>query len=67
MKFAVIGGDMRIARLYSLLVSDGHDVCSLPWIRESVPGTYTVPAARKRLHGADCVVLPCRLWASGAF
>ena len=30
MKFAVIGGDMRI--LFSLLVSDGHDVCS-PWIR----------------------------------
>ncbi|MDR0445667.1 MAG: dipicolinate synthase subunit DpsA [Oscillospiraceae bacterium] len=62
MKFAVIGGDMRQARLAELLRSDGHDtsVFALDKIRLS-EGVVQEGTARYAVEGADCVVLPLPL------
>jgi dipicolinate synthase subunit A len=59
MKFAVIGGDMRIARLCSLFASDGHDVCSFA-LEKGIcsKDIYCADSPEEAAYGADCVVLP---------
>ncbi|MGI5936444.1 MAG: dipicolinate synthase subunit DpsA, partial [Oscillospiraceae bacterium] len=59
MKFAVIGGDMRIARLCSLLASDGHDVSSFALEKgHCSQDIYCADSPEEAAQGADCVVLP---------
>ncbi len=62
--FALIGGDMRQARLAAFLADDGHEVrvyalekCTLP---ENVTRGYDTSELRKR---CDCVVLPIPVFA----
>ena len=61
MKFAVIGGDMRQAKLAELLLSDGHDV-SVFAIDKLRADTGADIAATVR--DADCIVLPLPIAAS---
>lgn len=56
MKFAVIGGDMRIARLCRLLINDGEQVSSFALEKALPPGCAVSPG--EAAAGADCVVLP---------
>ena len=68
MKFAVIGGDMRIARLCSLLVSDGHDVCSFALDKgECSRDIYCAGSPEEAAWGADCVVLPLPVMGQRGF
>lgn len=59
MKFAVIGGDMRIVRLAALLESEGHEICC--FALDEAPAdlikscSLSVCASAK---DADCVILP---------
>lgn len=59
LKFAVLGGDERSARLCRLLYEDGHKVSSYALERAALPAE--IPKAcclQSCVYGADCVVLP---------
>ena len=57
MKFTVMGGDMRIARLSILLAQDGHDVSCFALEKEDSPLSPS-PSAADALADTDCVILP---------
>jgi len=58
MKFAVMGGDARIAALCRALLADGHrvSVCALEGAEDL--RIWTAPSPAQAVRGADCVVLP---------
>ncbi|MEG0777716.1 MAG: dipicolinate synthase subunit DpsA [Oscillospiraceae bacterium] len=59
MKFAVIGGDMRIIALASMLFEEGHEVSCFA-LDEAPENTVKCCAlsAEKAARNADCVILP---------
>lgn len=60
MKFAVIGGDLRMAYLAAELAKEGHEVCcfgTLPLSRTEGE-TVVSESLSKAMEGSDCVVLP---------
>jgi dipicolinate synthase subunit A len=62
MKFAVIGGDMRQAKLAELLFGDGHETRVFALEKIRLPdGVRQEPTAKRAAEGADCVVLPLPL------
>jgi dipicolinate synthase subunit A len=62
MKFAVIGGDMRQAKLAELLFNDGHETRAFALEKIRLPdGVRQEPTAKRAADGADCVVLPLPL------
>ncbi|MDL2300659.1 dipicolinate synthase subunit DpsA [Clostridiaceae bacterium OttesenSCG-928-D20] len=67
MKFSVIGGDRRIAKLSESLARDGHIVKSFALEKAGdIPGVSAEDTVKDCLDGADCVVLPLPLsdkWA----
>ncbi|MBR2716387.1 MAG: dipicolinate synthase subunit DpsA [Oscillospiraceae bacterium] len=59
MKFTVIGGDMRQAKLAELLAEDGHTVSTFALDKLRLDGRVSQsPTARESVSGAECVVLP---------
>lgn len=59
MKFAVIGGDMRQAKLAELLYADGHRVSTFAIDEiENLPGVHRGESPEQAIDGAECVVLP---------
>lgn len=59
MKFAVIGGDMRIVRLASMLESEGHEICC--FALDEAPADLIKSCALAvcaSAQDADCVILP---------
>ena len=59
MIFAVIGGDMRQAKLAGLLQQDGHTVRTFAFDRaEPDENLHICDTVRAAAEGADCVVLP---------
>lgn len=59
MRFAVVGGDGRAARLAELLLRDGHRVSSFALERAVLPGEIGKEAGLAPcVYGADCVLLP---------
>ena len=66
LKFAIVGGDERLARLAALLWRDGHRVYTYALERAELPGE--IPRAgclQGCVYGADCVVLPTPAEAGG--
>ncbi|MDR2356565.1 MAG: dipicolinate synthase subunit DpsA [Oscillospiraceae bacterium] len=62
MKFAVIGGDMRLAMLAGLLAADSHEVRTFAIDKISaLRGVTQTSHAEEAAQGADCVVLPLPL------
>ncbi|MCL2827126.1 MAG: dipicolinate synthase subunit DpsA [Oscillospiraceae bacterium] len=58
LNFAVIGGDMRQAKLAELLAADGHRV-SVFALEESAPARVCqAPSLDAAVQGTDCVILP---------
>jgi len=59
MKFAVIGGDMRQAKLAQLLLADGHDVTVFAIDKLKPDGEVKIAdLVSDAADGADCVILP---------
>lgn len=59
MKFGIIGGDMRIARLCSLLINDGHEVSAFALEKAALAEPVVLCAgASEAVRGAECVILP---------
>jgi len=58
MKFAVIGGDMRIVKLASMLHDEGHEVRCFALERGDLPPGLSAGSVREAAQGAECVVLP---------
>ena len=59
MKFAVVGGDERSARLCRLLLNDGHKVSSYALERAALPANVQrAGCIQACVYGADCVILP---------
>jgi len=59
MKFAVIGGDMRQAKLAELLYIDGHQVSTFAIDEiENLVGVHRAESPMQAIDGAGCVVLP---------
>lgn len=66
MKFAIVGGDVRCARLSGLLSGDGHKVLSFALEKLSLPaGVVKASCLQSCVYGADCVVLPCPAESGG--
>lgn len=62
MKFAVIGGDMRQARLAELLAADGHGVATFALDKIDLAGNVnTADTAAEAICGAECVIMPLPL------
>lgn len=62
MKFAIIGGDMRQAKLAELLAADGHEAVTFA-LEKIHPASGVTQAAtpKKAAEGAACVILPLPL------
>jgi len=59
MKFAVIGGDMRLGKLAELLAADGRETTVFALDKLRFPDTIRqAKTLRQAAEGADCVVLP---------
>lgn len=59
MKFAILGGDDRSARLAGLLAQDGQKVCTYCLEKaEAGPGVTAVGCLQSCVYGADWVLLP---------
>lgn len=58
MKFAVIGGDMRHAKLAELLAEDGHTVSVFGLDKLQFPNICEADSAGKAAEGAECIILP---------
>ena len=59
MKFAVMGGDQRIARLARLLAEDGHGVSVFALEKAgTILGTDTAGTLSNAVRDAECVILP---------
>lgn len=66
MRFAIVGGDLRAARLGALLLRDGHRVHSYALERAPLPAELPRDDSLTAcVYGADCVVLPCPTARSG--
>lgn len=66
MKFALVGGDIRTARLCRLLSEDGHKVMSFAIEKLPLPsGVVKAGCLQSCVYGADCVVLPCPAESGG--
>ena len=66
LKFALVGGDRRAARLAVLLRQDAHRVCTYALERAELPAE--IPKAgclQGCVYGADCIVLPTPAEAGG--
>ena len=62
MKFAVIGGDMRQAKLAELLALDGHEVSAFAIDKIRLEGgVRTCELVKEAVSGTDCVVFPLPL------
>ena len=62
MNFAVIGGDMRNAKLSELLAADGHAVSVFAIDKLRLEGKITQgDTVKDTVSGADCVILPLPL------
>ena len=60
MRFAVVGGDGRAARLAELLLRDGHRVRSFALEKAALPAEIPRDGClHSCVYGADCVLLPC--------
>jgi len=60
-RFAVIGGDMRQAKLAHLLALDGHPVSAFAMEQAQLEGAALAPSLHKAVCDADCVLLPLPL------
>lgn len=59
MEFAIIGGDMRQAKLAELLAADGHAVSAFAIDKiQLLNGVVQMESAKDALLGAECVILP---------
>lgn len=59
MKFAIIGGDMRQAKLAELLAADGHETATFALEKIRPPGGVTQsPTPKRAVQDADCVIFP---------
>lgn len=59
MKYAIVGGDARAARLCELLYADGHRVRCFALEKAQLAGDITKTGCLQGcVYGADCVVLP---------
>jgi len=58
MKFAVIGGDMRQAKLAELLAADGHNVSTFAIDKIKPVNVIYADSAEAAAKDAQCVVLP---------
>ncbi|MGI5985952.1 MAG: dipicolinate synthase subunit DpsA [Clostridiales bacterium] len=58
MKFAIIGGDMRIVRLAAMLEAEGHEICC--YALDEAPADLIRSCALSvcAAQDADCVILP---------
>lgn len=66
MKFAVLGGDERLAILCNLLCADGHKLrCFALEKAELCPEAVKVGCLQSCVYGADCVILPVPAEKSG--
>ena len=58
-RFAVVGGDLRQAKLAEMLAADGHSVSVFALDRADINSSVTQAAnIHDAISGADCVVLP---------
>lgn len=57
-EFAVIGGDMRQAKLAELLSSDGHKVFTFALDKAEIVGALKATTIAEAVIDANCVVLP---------
>lgn len=59
MKYAVVGGDARAARLCERLTRDGNRVCCFALEKAEISGeTAKTGCLQGCVYGADCVILP---------
>ncbi len=59
MKFAIIGGDMRQAKLAELLAEDGHEVSAFAMEKITLAqGVLQCASVKEAMDGAECVILP---------
>ena len=58
MKFAVIGGDMRQAKLAEILAEEGHEVSAFALDKISLSGVRQAATAEACVKDADCIILP---------
>lgn len=58
MKFAVIGGDMRFAKLCEMLVEDGHEVYAFGLDKQRIRGVHHMDRPGEAMEDAECVILP---------
>lgn len=66
MRVALVGGDLRSARLGALLLREGHRVHSFALERAELPaGIPKDGSLTACVYGADCVVLPCPVEKGG--
>ena len=66
LKFAIVGGDRRLALLSGLLRRDGHRVCTYALERAELPEDVAKAGCLQGcVYGADCVVLPTPAEAGG--
>lgn len=61
MKFAVIGGDMRQAKLAELLAADGHRVSAFALDKVMPEDVCCEESAQRAVRDARCVILPLPL------
>lgn len=58
-KFAIMGGDMRQAKLAELLQDDGHDVCVYAFgENENLDSVRYAKSTADAVQGANCIVMP---------
>ena len=66
MRFALVGGDQRSARLGALLLRRGHRVHSFVLEKGELPAEIPKDSSLTAcVYGADCVVLPCPAQRNG--
>lgn len=59
MKYAIVGGDARSARLCELLSRDGNRVCAFALEKAEIAGDAVKTGCLQGcVYGADCVILP---------
>ena len=66
MKFAVIGGDMRQAKLCELLAADGHAVNAFAIDKIEHDAVTVTSTVKDAVDGADCVIFPLPITAREA-
>lgn len=64
-EFAVIGGDMRQAKLAELLRLDGHKVSAFALDKAEIAGDMAASTIAEAVANAKCIVLPLPINANG--